>query len=146
MQLTTSRHVCVIMLSLDRKFLPEIYSENSCTDRVRAFVKTPMHSDSRLPFRNLIIAHRIRPKKWYFRFSLQIVGNRRNNWRFSQNCIFRRIFRPADLVRAFLMSHYGRGNIAFGGCMQFQVGTSRSPWPAMTFSRGTYKGPWEVKG
>ena len=48
--------------------------------------------------------------------------------------------------RAFLMGHYGRCNIAFGGCMQFQVGTSRSPWPAMTFSRGTYKGPWEVKG
>ena len=48
--------------------------------------------------------------------------------------------------RAFLMGHYGRSNIALGGCMQFQVGISRSPLPAMTFSRGTYKGPWEVKG
>ena len=40
----------------------KIYSENSCTDRVTAFVKTPTYSDSELPFRNWIIANRIRPE------------------------------------------------------------------------------------
>ena len=36
----------VIMLSFDRKSFRKIYSENSCVDRVRSFVKTPTHSDS----------------------------------------------------------------------------------------------------
>ena len=51
MQVTTSRH------ARDHAFVgPKILAkrsipENSCADRVRAFVKTPTHSDSGLPFR-----------------------------------------------------------------------------------------------
>ena len=40
--------VRVIMLSFGRKSLQK-QSENSCTDRVRVFVKNPTHSDSGLP-------------------------------------------------------------------------------------------------
>ena len=61
MQATTSRHARDHAL-VGPKILAKIYSENSCTDRVRAFVKTPTHFDSGLPFRKWIIANRIRPK------------------------------------------------------------------------------------
>ena len=52
----------VIIFSFYRKSSKKIYSENSCTDRVRAFVRTLTHSDSGLTFRNCVIANQMRPK------------------------------------------------------------------------------------